>query len=86
MLYHYFNHKVRLEIQDFVNRGDNRSYTSLMYAAQESVRSVIGLLSIRSCDLNKTNNVGCSALFYAIGTGRKECVEQLLSYPDCVNR
>ena len=59
---------------------DSNGFTPLMYCVQNDREKMIDFLLEKKCDVNKINNIGNTALFYAVfkSRNRTETIEKLL--------
>ena len=59
---------------------DINGFTPLMYCIQNEREKMIDFLLEKKCDVNKINNIGNTALFYAVFKSRNktEIIEKLL--------
>ena len=60
--------------------SDINGFTPLMYCIQNEREKMIDYLLEKNCDVNKINNIGNTALFYAVfkSKNKTETIEKLL--------
>ena len=71
---------VELIEQKGANISDSEGFTPLMYCIQNDRQEMIDFLLKKDIDVNKINNVGNTALFYAVfqSKNKTELIEKLL--------
>lgn len=59
---------------------DSNGFTPLMYCVQNDREKMIDFLLEKKCDVNKINNIGNTALFYAVfkSKNKTDSIEKLL--------